>query len=272
MFNLFGLDLVVEGLGWEGRAMQAVTFRTAGLAEARMNERMRDLFGGDPRVDLAFLCALGTVDVRLTLKESDAAARAATLAEWRAIVAGRLGADNIFGEDDATLPAVVVGLLRERGQSVSFAESCTGGWIASLLTDAPGASECFGESFVPYANAAKIQRLGVSPALLDRYGAVSAQCAEAMALGARRAAGSDWAIGVTGIAGPTGGSAEKPVGLVWFGLARPNGEVSLLRHQFLGERNEVRRRAANAGLDLLRRGILGLPLTPRLPEHDASER
>jgi nicotinamide-nucleotide amidase len=272
MFEATGLPLILEAFGWTGHELRNLTLRTAGLPEALVNERLRDLFGGDPRVELALLFTLGTVDVRMTLTEEDPAARDATAARWREIIGERLGRENIYGENDDTLAACVRRLLRERGQTVAVAESCTGGLLAGSLTDVPGASQYFVEGFVTYANAAKIARLGVAPELIARHGAVSPQVAEAMAEGARRAAMSDWAVSVTGVAGPDGGTPEKPVGLVWFGLARPGGEVSLLRHQFAGGRDEIRQRAVQAGLDLLRRGVLGLPLAVRLPETSSPPR
>jgi nicotinamide-nucleotide amidase len=266
MFAAFGLPLILECFGSAvGGALTNLTLRTAGLPEAAINERIRDLFGSDPAVEPALLFSLGTVDVRLTLNEPDPAAQTATAERWRRLIGERLGAENVYAEGAETLAACVGGLLRPRGQTVATAESCTGGLLAGSLTDVPGSSNWFMEGFVTYANDAKIARLGVPPGLIERHGAVSPEVAEAMAAGARRVTGCDWAIAVTGIAGPDGGTAEKPVGLVWFGLARPGGDTTALKDLVPGNRDEVRQRAVQRGLDLLRRGILGHSLRAQLP-------
>jgi nicotinamide-nucleotide amidase len=266
MFDESGLPLILEGFHWHPAEQRILELRTAGLPESEVNERLRDLFGRDPLVEVGLLCNLGGVDVRMAFKAPDAAERERAANEWREEIGRRLGKDNVFGEDGLSLPQAVGALLLERRQTVALAESCTGGLMAATLIDPPGASAYFREGFVTYAKEAKTARLGVDPERLSLHGAVSAQVAEAMAAGARRVAATDWAVSVTGIAGPDGGTPEKPVGLTWFGLARPNGEVSVLRRQlFLGKREEVRQRATLAGLDLLRRGILGVPLEPKLP-------
>lgn len=130
--------------------------------------------------------------------------------------------------------------LRARGQSVATAESCTGGLIAAALTDIPGSSAWFSHGIVSYGNQAKRQLLGVEAAALDRFGAVSEAVVRQMAGGAQKLAGADWAVAVSGIAGPDGGSPEKPVGTVWIALARPDGQTEAKRCQFAGDRAEVR--------------------------------
>lgn len=138
----------------------------------------------------------------------------------------------------------------EKGLTIATAESCTGGLIASALTDIPGASRVFTHGFVTYANAAKTQMLGVPEALLASYGAVCEAVARAMAEGAKARAGADYAISTTGIAGPDGGTAEKPVGTVWFGVAGPSGTQAY--HQlFQGDRASIRAQAVMFALALL---------------------
>jgi nicotinamide-nucleotide amidase len=185
-------------------------------------------------------------------------ARAATLEAAReqaergaAAVRARLGDEVIFGEGKARFPEAVCQLLAEKGQTLSLAESCTGGLVSELITAHSGASAVFRGSAVTYANDAKIALLGVPAVLLARFGAVSAEVARAMAEGARAAFNSDYALALTGIAGPSGGSEEKPVGLVHFAVASESG-VSDRRVVFPGNREQVRRRAAFAGLALLR--------------------
>ncbi len=135
---------------------------------------------------------------------------------------------------------------------LAMAESCTGGLIAGCLTEITGSSDVVERGFVTYSNAAKVQVLGVPQATLDRVGAVSAEVAEAMATGALAHAPVQVSIAVTGIAGPGGGSREKPVGLVYFGLATSGGGLAHVRHVFDGERGAVRRQSVAAALDLLR--------------------
>jgi PncC family amidohydrolase len=144
----------------------------------------------------------------------------------------------------------LVAVCRERGLTLATAESCTGGLVAARLTSVPGASAVFLGGVVSYANAVKRQVLGVPQTVLDGAGAVSAGCAEAMAAGARRLLGADAAVSVTGIAGPDGGTPEKPVGLVWFGVASGRGARSE-RRVFAGDREAVRRQAADHALELL---------------------
>ena len=145
----------------------------------------------------------------------------------------------------------MIGRAREAGRTIATAESCTGGLIAAALTDIAGASAVFGHGFVSYANDAKVAMLGVEPGLIAREGAVSETVARAMAEGARARAGADLAVAVTGIAGPEGGSAEKPVGTVWFGLARKDGATLAERRVFPGGRDAVRRATVDHALDLL---------------------
>ena len=141
--------------------------------------------------------------------------------------------------------------LLARRQTVAAAESCTGGWLAKCLTDIPGSSQWFERGFVTYSNAAKQQALGVAAEVLERYGAVSRATAEQMAAGTLRASEADWAVAITGIAGPDGGSPEKPVGLVWFARAQRGGAIMALEQRFGGDREAVRRAAVARALRLI---------------------
>jgi len=142
--------------------------------------------------------------------------------------------------DLAALAAALGRRLLDRGAQLACAESCTGGWLAKVVTDLPGSSAWFGWGFVTYANAAKIRMLGVPEPLLQAHGAVSEPVARAMAEGARAASGADLAIAVTGIAGPSGGTADKPVGTVWFAWAVPTG-THVEHAAFAGDRETIRR-------------------------------
>jgi len=166
------------------------------------------------------------------------------------IIRSRLG-DIIFGEGEET-PAEVVGRkLAEAGRTVSVAESCTGGLLGKLLTDVPGSSRYFKQGWIAYSNTAKVRELGVDAGLIESCGSVSEEVARAMAHGARKKAGSDFAIGITGIAGPEGGSEQKPVGLVYISVASARG-VETERYVYAGGRDSVRRRAALTALNMLR--------------------
>ena len=170
-----------------------------------------------------------------------------------ALVAGlrrRVG-EYLFAEDERPVEEIVLGLCRERGLTLATAESCTGGLVAARLTSVPGSSDVFVGGVVTYANEAKVRELGVSDELLERYGAVSAEAAAAMAAGARERLGTDLAVAVTGIAGPGGGSAEKPVGLVYLHADGPDG--TLARELNLpGDRGAIRSRATVTALHLVR--------------------
>jgi nicotinamide-nucleotide amidase len=156
---------------------------------------------------------------------------------------------------EATAQRVVEAAIAHK-LTITTAESCTGGMIAAALTDIPGASAVLGFGFITYANIAKAALLGVPEVLLEAHGAVSEPVAKMMAEGALIAAGADLAIAVTGIAGPAGGSAAKPVGLVWFGLARRNGDTVATRHVFTGDRAAVRGAATETALAMLNEAIL----------------
>jgi nicotinamide-nucleotide amidase len=157
----------------------------------------------------------------------------------------------VYGEGDDTLPQVVGRLLADRGETLAVAESCTGGYISNQLTTIPGASTWFDRGGVTYSNAAKVQWLGVPPYIIDRNGAVSRECAETMALGIQKVAGTTYGLSVTGIAGPTGGTPEKPVGTVFVGLAHPGG-VSVTPHFYPHGREMFKVGVGAAALNILR--------------------
>ena len=163
--------------------------------------------------------------------------------------------DSTINSDDELLDETVAELFRGSGLTLSLAESCTGGLIAKRITDIPGSSRYFGEGVVTYSNEAKMRLLGVSAVLLNSCGAVSSECAAAMATGVRRASGSDIGLAVTGIAGPDGGSEDKPVGTVFISLSAPE-ECLTKRFQFSGGRDEIRAITAWTALDWLRRYLL----------------
>lgn len=228
------------------------------VSEARLGEALADLMirGRNPLVGTTASEAVISVRILARGRKEDAQRLlAADVAEVRR----RVG-EFVYAEGDETLESVVGRLLVERGLSISTAESCTGGLIAARFTDVPGSSAYFVRGYVTYSNQAKVEVLGVDAKLIEEHGAVSDEVARAMAEGCRRAAETDVAIGVTGIAGPTGGNPpEKPVGLVYIALADRTG-VDSLRWLF-GEhlsRAEIRDRACKMALHMLRRRLLGV--------------
>jgi nicotinamide-nucleotide amidase len=192
-----------------------------GVAESSLAEQMSDLLeSANPTV--APYAGAGEVKLRLTARGASQDEAKALLGPVEAEIRARAGA-ACFGADDDSLASVVVELLRQRNQTLAVAESCTGGGLGAALAAVPGASAVFLGGVIAYANAVKQELLGVAPELLAAHGAVSDPVAQAMAEGARRATGAHWALAVTGIAGPAGGSAEKPVGLVHIAVAGPDG-------------------------------------------------
>ena len=193
------------------------TLRSTGLGESSVQQEVEEPLRELARagVDVGYCARPGQVDVRLAARGQDAGRR---VDEAEAVVRARLGA-GIFGSQDEELEEVVIRLLVEQRRTLALAESCTGGCLAHRLTNVPGASAVFRAGLVTYSNDAKQQILGVKAATLNRHGAVSEEVAREMAEGARRVCQTDYAIAVTGIAGPTGGTPEKPVGTVFIGLA-----------------------------------------------------
>ncbi|RMH01059.1 MAG: CinA family nicotinamide mononucleotide deamidase-related protein [Planctomycetota bacterium] len=239
-----------------------VVLHTCGEPESRVEARIRDLFEGAGNPRLGITADAGKVSVSVLAEPEAGRSAAEVLAAVVTELEERL-ADILWGRDDQTLEEVVVGELRRRRRTVATAESCTGGRIAAALTAVPGASEVFHQGWICYADAVKTAALGVPADLLARHGAVSAEVAAAMAAGARREAGADYAVAATGIAGPGGGSPEKPVGLVFLGLAGPGGVRAIRRRQFArAGRAAVQEQTVRDALEALRREILGLPPLP----------
>lgn len=231
-----------------------IRLRTYGLPESEVNDRLAGLEARHG-VTLGYRASLPEIEVKVlapgaTAEEAARRARAAA-DEVRAT----LGDAVVYGEGEVTYAGALVGLLRERGQTLALAESCTGGLAAELVTRVPGSSHAFVGGVVAYANEVKARLLGVDPALIAAHGAVSTEVAIAMAEGARAALGANYGLSFTGIAGPDGGSAEKPVGLVHFALAGPTG-TSAVHRTFPGARDQVRRRAVYLGLSLVRRALV----------------
>lgn len=236
------------------------TLLTVGLGESHLAERIADWEDslGPLGIKLAYLPSPGLVKLRLSSYANvDAiAARQAVDDKARELYA-RIP-QLIFGEGDDRLEEVVGRILRRRGQTLSLAESCTGGHISHLVTSVPGSSAYYIGGVVSYANAVKMEELGIPSDMLELNGAVSQPVVERMAMGVRDALRSDWAVATSGIAGPDGGTPEKPVGTVWMAVAGPEG-VRSVKANFPGTRDLVIERASIAALDLLRKELAGRP-------------
>ncbi|MBI4391210.1 MAG: competence/damage-inducible protein A [candidate division NC10 bacterium] len=247
-----------EAYGLRGRIRSRV-LRTVGVSESRVNELLGDLWE-ERNPTIALLARSGEIHVRITAKAETEEELARLLDAREAQVRERLG-DILFGRDEEGLEVVVGRLLTERGLSLAVAESCTGGLLAHRITNVPGSSAYFERGAVTYSNRAKTALLGVPDELIAAKGAVSAEVAAAMAEGMRERAGTDLAVAVTGIAGPGGGTAEKPVGLTYVALAHASG-VEAHEFRFFTDRDLNKQRAAQTALDLVRRHLLGLPPPP----------
>jgi nicotinamide-nucleotide amidase len=222
-------------------------YKIADKGESLIEEAIGDRVLTVPGIELGYCARPGEVDVRIVGK-----AKAVEQAD--AIIRSTLGS-SVFSAADETLEEVIVKLLLGRNQTLAVAESCTGGLLANRITNVPGASEVFLAGYVSYANQAKINMLDVDSHLIEKYGAVSEQVALALAENARRCAGSDYALATTGIAGPGGGSPEKPVGTVYVALAG-SGETIAKKLFFPTDRETFKQIATQAALELLRRRLI----------------
>lgn len=241
-----------------------IRLRTYGLPESLVGEKLEGLEAQNPGLTIGYRASFPEVEVKVLVRAEDGA-RAREAAERIAgEVRARLGGYH-YGDEDDTFAAAVGRALRSRGYTVAVAESCTGGLVGTLLTAVAGSSDYLLLDAVTYSNAAKERVIGVPSEVLMAHGAVSPECAAAMAEGVRRVGGADLAVSITGIAGPGGGSSEKPVGLVYFGLATPAGTTTVEK-RFLGDRTRIQRAAAFFALSLVRdacKGPLPSPSGPR---------
>ncbi len=220
--------------------------RVYGLMETEVEERVAPVLGADELEQLSIISSPAGISVYLPAGiDAGIAAKAAE----------SLG-DNLFGEGSDRLEEVVVGMLRSRGMTLATAESITGGMLASMIVSVPGASETFLEGYITYSNESKIRILGVEGKAVETAGAVSKEVCRQMAEGARRISGADIALSTTGIAGPGGATADKPVGFCWMGLADA-GVTECRQRKMAGDRGMIRLRTACVCLDMLRRRLLG---------------
>lgn len=243
---------LVERLSAAGEAgtIASRTLRVFGVGESTCDAILDDIMRASENPTLAPYAKDGEVHLRITAKAPDRKTAEEMIDRIDAEVRRRLG-DAVYGEDSRALEHIVGDLLRAKGLRLVTAESCTGGLIGEMITSVAGSSDYYDRGVVTYSNAAKTELLGVDPEIIARHGAVSHETCHAMAQGAKERSGADIAIAVTGIAGPGGGSPEKPVGTVYIGIAVPEGSVSG-RFSLPGDRSQVRKRAAMNALNIVR--------------------
>jgi nicotinamide-nucleotide amidase len=246
-----------EYLG-QASVISSRVIKTCGIGESKVDELIGDLFRASRNPSLALLAYPSEVHIRITAKAESEEAAGSMIEDLEGKVRERV-AEWIYGRDQESMEEVVGKLLQKAGQTISVAESCTGGLICNRITDVPGSSRYFERGIVCYSNRSKVEVLGVPSLLLERYGAVSAEVAEAMARGVRELGRSDLGLAVTGIAGPEGGTPEKPVGLVYIALAWKGG-VRSKEYRFFEERLANKARSSLMALEMVRRHLLGLPL------------
>ena len=229
-------------------AIEQRVYRVAGVGESSVEQAIGEKVLAIPGIELGYCARPGEVDVRIIGKPE-------TIQQADAVIQTALG-PSIFSTTDETLEEVVVRLLKKRNQTLATAESCTGGLIANRITNVPGASSVFIAGYVCYANQAKINMLNVDPKLIERHGAVSESVARTLAEHARACAVCDYALATTGVAGPTGGSPEKPVGTVYVGLASAELETIVKKFFFPTDRETFKQLAAQAAFEMLRRRLI----------------
>jgi nicotinamide-nucleotide amidase len=240
------------------RTTHQVHIRSFGLTESQVGEKLGGLERENPGVVLGYRASFPEIEVKVLARATDHESAFAIANRVAEEVRNRLG-DAAYGDRNDSYPGAVGRALRERGLTVAVAESCTGGMVGSMLTSVPGSSEYLLLDAVTYSNASKTSLLGVSEDVLRGHGAVSAETASAMAEGALRISGADIAVSVTGIAGPGGGTEQKPIGTVWLALAQKDHRTNAKHFRLFGDRERIRTLSAYIALRLVLRAALGQP-------------
>ncbi|MDH6058381.1 competence/damage-inducible protein A [Umezakia ovalisporum] len=246
----------LKNQGWGKEIIYSRSLKFWGIGESALAEKVAPYFNLlNPTV--APYAGKGEVRLRISAKAASQSAAQDLISPIEKQLIDIAGLDY-YGADDDTLGAVVGKLLRLSGETLSVAESCTGGGLGQMLTDISGSSDYFWGGIISYDNSVKLNLLGVNPNDLDKFGAVSSTVAEQMAIKVKISLSTSWGLSITGIAGPTGGTDTKPVGLVYIGLAGPNNEVKSFEYRFgaIGGRSLIREVSANTALDLLRRKLI----------------
>jgi len=246
----------LKSQGWGKEIIYSRSLRFWGIGESALAEKVAPYFNlTNPTV--APYAGKGEVRLRISAKATDSTTAEALITPIEKQLIEIAGLDY-YGANDDTLASVVGNLLRSSGETLSIAESCTGGGLGQMLTEIPGSSDYFWGGVIAYDNSVKLGLLGVNPEDLEKFGAVSATVAEQMAAGVKNRLSTTWGLSITGIAGPTGGTKAKPIGLVYIGLAGPGDEVTSFEHQLgtIRGRSLIRYVGGNSALDNLRRRLL----------------
>jgi nicotinamide-nucleotide amidase len=246
----------LKSQGWGKEIIYSRSLRFWGIGESALAEKVAPYFNlTNPTV--APYAGKGEVRLRISAKATDSTTAEALITPIEKQLIEIAGLDY-YGANDDTLASVVGNLLRSSGETLSIAESCTGGGLGQMLTEIPGSSDYFWGGVIAYDNSVKIGLLGVNPEDLEKFGAVSATVAEQMAAGVKNRLSTTWGLSITGIAGPTGGTKAKPIGLVYIGLAGPGDEVTSFEHHLgtIRGRSLIRYVGGNSALDNLRRRLL----------------
>ncbi len=271
MFRERAIPIILEKVGPAKKSFATRTFHVYGLSESKLQEILSDVSGDEEDYHLAFLPRFPIIRLRMDVGASSPEEANQKLDEKQKVLSDRLP-ENILSDDGRLMEQVVLHLLQERGLTLALAESITGGMIGEMITRVPGSSRTFMGSIVSYSNDMKLGVLGVTEQTLSKHGAVSHACAREMAAGARRLGKANFGLSVTGIAGPDGGTAEKPVGTFFIGLA--SDKMTITRGFVLpGTREWIRTLGAMQALDLLRRHLLGFRIhgqeEGKQPQNDA---
>lgn len=255
------LPRVRERAGLDGTGAATVvrsrTLRTANIAESALADRLGEHAAGVNGLGLAFLPGNDGVDLRVTVSGVPAAEAERQLAEASRLIEEKV-AQFIYGHEQDDMASIVMALCAERGMTVAVAESCSGGLLGSRFTSIPGSSAIFQGGVISYHNSSKIRDLGVGASTIQQFGAVSEQTAREMAAGVRKRFATSVGLSITGVAGPSGGTQEKPVGTVWVAVDIA-GDIEAVRAMMPGDRNEMRYRSTQLVLDRLRRALIKLP-------------
>jgi nicotinamide-nucleotide amidase len=250
------IEKIMPLLPSSGSSLVSRTLKVVGLGESSVEDKLAEIIAAQTNPTIAPLAKLGEVHLRLTAKARSRTECQELLDETEAKLTARLG-NAIYARDEQTMGSVVAELLSKNKLSLALAESCTGGYLAHTLTNIPGSSSFFSAGLVTYSNEAKSKLLGIPLQFIEEHDAVSAEVGRAMASQVREVAESDLGMGITGIAGPTGGTADKPVGLVYIALATPT-TVTCQRFNFFGKRENIKERAVMSALNMLRLYLIQL--------------
>jgi nicotinamide-nucleotide amidase len=252
-------EILASGVMGDRGVILTLKVNTFGAGESTVAEQLGELMDRSRNPKVGTTVANGIVSVRVRSEFPTRDTAQAALDQTVALIHERLGA-VVFGTEDDTLQQALVTLLTQHGETVTTAESCTGGMIGEMITDVPGSSAAYVGGWITYSNAQKADRLGVPVAVLEAHGAVSEPVVRAMAEGALERSGATHALAVTGIAGPDGGTADKPVGTIWLGLASTADETQTMLLRLSGDRATIRDRTAKCAMQMLRLRLLDQPL------------